>query len=142
MKKILLLSLLLVPFMAFADEPVQINGVDEPQWKDFAPPAFINVTEPKGIGKLNDTATYWYKRKVEFESGIEKCRTVEDSEAQFTCYQDLKVKQYQKNSDYNARLEAIEQSKMVPGEMFDRTNNMLPLGNITNMMHFQHNEIK
>ena len=59
---------------------------------------------------------------------------------QFTCYQDLKVKQYQKNSDYNARLEAIENSKMVPQEIYDKTTNMLPLGNITNMMRFQPNE--
>ena len=141
MKKILTLSLLfLAPICVIADEDTSVNGVEAPQWKDFAPSAFVDVKEPKGIGKFNDTATYWYKRRVEFENSIEQCKLLESSDLQFTCYQDLKVKQYQKNSDYNARLEAIENSKMVPQEIYDKTTNMLPLGNITNMMRFQPNE--
>ena len=50
MKKILILLTLLVPFAVIADEAITINGVNEPEWKDFAPHAFINVEVPKGIG--------------------------------------------------------------------------------------------
>ena len=68
MKKILILLAFLVPFAAIADDVVTINGVDEPEWKDFAPHAYINIEEPKGIGKLNETASYWYKRKADLDS--------------------------------------------------------------------------
>ena len=47
MKKILILLAFLVPFAAIADDVVTINGVDEPEWKDFAPHAYINIEEPK-----------------------------------------------------------------------------------------------
>ena len=142
MKKIIALSLLFVPLFAFAEESITINGIEEPQWKDFAPPAFVKIDIPKGIGKFNDTAVYWYKRKTEFEDGIEKCRAIENNEEKFSCYQQLKVKQYAKNSDYNARLEAMEQAQMGPREMYDRTNNMLPIsGQIGNFMKFQPNEM-
>lgn len=142
MKKIIVLSLLFVPVFAFAEEVLSINGVEEPQWKDFAPPAFVNVSAPKGLGKFNDSATYWYKRKVAFEEGIEKCRAIEETEPKFDCYQKLKVTQYAKNSDYNARLEAIDRAQKMPIEMYDKTNNMLPIsGQINNFMKFQPNEM-
>ena len=142
MKKILILSLLLVPLFAIAEEPVTINGIEEPQWKDFAPVAYVNVKEPKGLGKFNDVVAYWYKRKTEFDNGIEKCRAIEQNDAKFTCYQDLKVKQYQKNSDYNARIEAMERQRMNPQEMQDATTNMFPIGGYINTFSkFQPNEL-
>lgn len=142
MKKILILSLLLVPLFAIAEEEaVTINGIEEPQWKDFAPVAYKDVKEPKGLGKFNDVVAYWYKRRVEFDKGIEKCRETEPNDAKFTCYQDLKVKQYQKNSDYNARIEAMERQRMNPQEMQDATTNMYPIGGfINNFTKFQPNE--
>ena len=142
MKKFLILSLLLMPFVAVADETTIINGIDEPQWKDFAPVAYVNVKEPKGLGKFNDVVAYWYKRKVEFDKGIEQCRAIEQNEAQFTCYQELKVKQYQKNSDYNARIEAMERQRMNPQEIQNPTQNMYPIdGIINNFTKFQPNEL-
>ena len=62
--KLLILSMLLAPFCVFAQEAVTFNGITEPEWKDFAPQAFVNVEEPKGLGKLNEAALYWYKRKA------------------------------------------------------------------------------
>ena len=140
MKKILVMLAFIVPFAVSAEE---INGVNIPEWKDFVPPAYVDVEAPKGIGKLNETAKYWYKRKVEFEEGIEKCKSIENNEAQYSCYQDLKVKQYQKNSDYNARIEAMENARLGPQEMYDRTNNMLPIGGyLNNFSRFQPNELR
>lgn len=141
MKKLFLLLALSLPLFVIAEENFAINGVEEPQWKSFAPPAFVDVKEPRGLGRFNDTAAYWYKRRIEFESKIEECRAAESTEVKVACYQKLKVLQYQKNSDYNARLEAINNAKMVPQEMYDRTNNMIPLGGqINNFMHYQPNE--
>ena len=147
MKKIILLSLLLFPLCVFADDADNYLGIEEPQWKDFTPKAYVEVAPPKGLGKFNDTASYWYKRRVEFEHGIENCRAMQGVEAKASCYQDLKVLQYQKNSDYNARLEAIEKSKMMPQEMMNPTDNMLPiggfnpLGGLGTMMQYQQNEL-
>ena len=145
MKKIIILSLLslmLVPIIALAHEEVSLDGLEEPEWKDFAPIAYVDVKEPKGLNKFNDVIAYWYKRKVEFESGIEKCRAIEHNDEKISCYQDLKVKQYQKNSDYNARIEAMERQRMNPIEIQNPTSNMIPLGGlINNMTKFQPNEL-
>ena len=141
MKKILILLAIMVPISVIAEEA--LSGINEPEWKDFAPHAYINIEQPKGIGKLNETASYWYKRKADFESSIKECREMTNYDAQLSCYQEVKIKQYQKNSDYNARLEAQERARMVPQEMYDRTNTMLPIGGyLNNFARFQPNEIR
>lgn len=143
MKKIIATLLLFVPLFVFASEQEVVNGIEEPQWKDFAPKAYENVQEPKGLTKFNDVVAYWYKRKAEFDKGIEKCREIEKAESRVACYQELKVRQYQKNSDYNARLEAMEQQKMYPQEMQDSTSNMYPIGGLlNNFSKFQPNELR
>lgn len=144
MKKIiaLLLLSLSLPLFAVANEDISLAGLDEPQWKDFAPVAYVDVQEPKGLAKFNDVIAYWYKRKVEFDKNIEKCRALERNDEKFVCYQDLKVKQYQKNSDYNARIEAMEQERMNPVEMQNPTMNMYPVGGLLqNFSKYQPNEI-
>ena len=141
MKKIILLSLLILPLCVFAQDDYVVDGVEEPQWKDFAPVAYVNVSEPKGLAKFNDVLAYWYKRKVEFDKGIDKCREIQKSEDKIACFNDLKIKQYQKNSDYNARIEAMERQRMNPQEIQDPTQNMYPIGGIlNNIRQFQPNE--
>lgn len=144
MKKFLILLALLFPFAVMAsDETVTLDGFTEPAWKDFAPPAYVDIDEPKGLGKLNETAAYWYKRKTDFESSIQECRLMEDADAKFSCYQEVKVKQYQKNSDYNAKIEAQERAGLGPQEMYDKTNTMLPIGGyLNNFTRFQPNEFR
>ena len=139
MKKILALSLLILPLAAFAADDF---GVTIPEWSDFAPPAFVNVKEPRGIlGKLNVTAKYWYERKVAFEESLEACKAMEANDERFNCYEDLKVKQYKANSDYNARLEA-ELNPTIP-EMQSKTDTMLPInGYFNNMTRFMPNEFQ
>ena len=86
MKKILalktfILLALVLPFSAtIAEETVQLDGINEPQWKDFVPSNFIDAPEPKGLGKFNETSSYWYKRRVEFENGIQECRAMNDAD--------------------------------------------------------------
>lgn len=140
MKKFLVLVALLLSPCVIANE---VDGLTEPEWKDFVPPSYADVEEPKGLGKLNETASYWYKRRIEFNEAIEKCRSIEFADDKLSCYQDVKVKQYQKNSDYNARIEAQEQARMGPQEMYDRTDTMLPIGGYLNTFtRFQPNELR
>ena len=143
MKKFLLCCALILPLSVFSQEIVTFEGITEPEWKDFAPSSFADISEPKGIGKLNETAAYWYKRRVEFENSMNECHTMGDIDAQLSCFQEVKVKQYQKNSDYNARIEAMERARMCPEEMYDKTNNMLPIGGyLNNFSRFQPNELR
>ena len=142
MKKILALSLLSVPLFAFAETDF---GATVPQWSDFAPKAFVDVKEPKGLAKLNVNSKYWYARKVAFEEAISDCKALENNEDRFNCYDKVKTKQYRLNDDYNARLEAEMKNvsgSSIPG-MENRTDTMLPLGGyFNNMTNFMPNEFR
>ena len=143
LKTFILLTLLTPASVVFAEETVHLDNFNEPQWQDFVPSNYINAPEPKGLGKFNETSAYWYRRRVDFENGIEECRAMEDIDQKLGCYQQLKVKQYQQNSDYNARIEAQEQARMMPQEMYDRTDTMLPIGGyLNNFTKFQPNELR
>ena len=141
MKKFLATLLLMLPLTVFTEEDF---GIKVPQWKDFAPTAYIDVKEPKGLmGKLNVTAKYWYDRKVAFEEGLVNCKVIESHEERFSCYEDLKVKQFQENTVYNAKIEARSYDNGAIPEMYDRTDNMLPVGNyINNFSRMMPNEIR
>ncbi len=139
MKKILIALSLILPLAAFADD----LGLNAPQWKDFAPKTFVDVQEPKGLGKFNVTAKYWYERRIAFEEGIAECQTIEAYDERFTCYESLKVKQFKENTDYNARIEAQRQASASIPEMSDRTDNMLQLNNYVNTYtRFMPNELR
>ena len=143
MKRILSILLAAIPLCVSAVDVVNFDGITEPEWKDFAPSNFADVTEPKGFGKLNETAAYWYKRRVDFETSMDECRLIDDVGEKTACFQEVKVKQYQQNSDYNARIEAMERARMCPQEMYDKTNNMLPIGGyLDNFSRFQPNELR
>ena len=142
MKKIITLLMLSLPLLVCAKDDISLDGLEEPQWKDFAPVAYVDVKEPEGLAKFNDVVAYWYKRRVEFDNGIEKCRGLERNNERLVCYQNLKVKQYQKNSDYNARLEAMERERMNPQEIQMPTTNMYPIGGLLeNFGRYQPNEL-
>ena len=81
MKKILTALLLLVPLAVLADNDY---GMNVPKWEDFAPKAFVNVDEPKGLGKLNVTAKYWYERRLTFYDDLAECRETESHEERFS----------------------------------------------------------
>ena len=140
MKRLVATCLLLTPLLAFAEEDM---GVLVPQWTDFAPKAFVNVKEPKGLSKLNPDYKYWYERKVEFESALNECKAFEANDERFNCYEKLKVIQYRLNNNYNARMEAkINGTTPSVPEMHSRTDTMLPLGGyLNNMMQYMPNEM-
>lgn len=139
MKKIVLACMLIVPFAVFAEEDF---GVNVPEWSDFAPKAFVNVTEPKGLQKLNVNSKYWYQRRVNFETAIDECKALEANDERFGCYETLKTKEFKLNDDYNAKLEAeLNRRTAIPG-MESQADNMLPLGGYMNTLKFMPNEIR
>lgn len=141
MKKIVALILLLIPLAAFAEQDF---GVNVPEWKDFAPKAYINVQAPKGLSKWNPNVVYWFERRVEFQDTLDACRSLEASDERFSCYEKLKVEQYKLNNDYNARLEAkINGVSSVPG-MESPTDKMIPINGdfINNTTRWMPNEFR
>jgi len=131
MKRFFTLCLLFFPLAVCAEEDF---GVNVPEWKDFSPSAFVDVKEPRGLGKLNVTAKYWYERKVEFEAAMEECKSHDANDERFSCYENIKVKQYKLNNDYNARIEAqMNERSSIPG-MNSATDNMLPISGYLNQM--------
>ena len=133
MKKFFISLALLFPLVSLAED----FGLNIPQWKDFAPTAFVDVNEPKGFGKFNVTAKYWYQRRLAFEEGLAECAEYETHEEKFSCYERLKIKQFKENTEYNARIEAQQQSMSGIPEMQNRTDTMLPInmfGGYTQMM--------
>ena len=138
MKKFFISLALLLPLASIAED----FGLNVPQWKDFAPTAFIDVKEPKGIGKFNVTAKYWYQRRLAFEDGIEACSSLETHEEKFNCYEILKVKQFKENTEYNARIEAQQQSMSSIPEMQNRTDTMLPINMFGAYSQMMPNELR
>lgn len=128
MKKIIVSMLFLLPLTALADD----YGMRVPEWKDFAPSAFVDVEEPKGLGKFNVTAKYWYERKTKFEDALVNCQALASYEDRFSCYEELKVNQFKENTDYNARIEAKQNITGGIPEMQNRTDTMLPINNYIN----------
>lgn len=133
MKRFIVSLALLLPLASFAED----FGLNVPQWKDFAPTAFIDVQEPKKLGRFNVTAKYWYERRLAFEEGIDACKALETHEEKFSCYEALKVKQFQLNTEYNAKIEAQQKTMSGIPEMQNRTDTMLPInmfGGYANMI--------
>ncbi len=142
MNKFILL-ILAAAFILPVQAEEQDYGFTIPEWGDFAPSAYVNVEEPKGLGKLNEIASYWYKRKTDFEAGLEECKALETNDERFTCYDQLKVQQYKENSDYNAKMEAQQRAGSNIKEMNSMQDNMLPINNyINSFTRFQPNEIR
>ena len=139
MKKIFISLALLMPLIAFANEDF---GLNIPQWKDFAPTAFIDIKEPKGIGKFNVTAKYWYERKLAFDEGISNCKALESHEEKFSCYETLKVTQFKLNTEYNAKIEAQQQNMSGIPEMRNRTDTMLPINMFSGYSQMMPNELR
>ena len=140
MKNFIVICLLFMPLAVFAEEDF---GVNVPEWKDFAPTAFVNVKEPKGLGKLNVTAKYWYERRADFETSLNECKNITAGDERFSCYEQLKVKQYKLNNDYNAKIEAqVLERSSIPG-MNSQSDNMLPIGGyLDQMTKFMPSEIR
>jgi hypothetical protein len=117
-------------------------GLNIPQWKDFAPTAFVDVSEPKGFGKFNVTAKYWYERRLAFEEGLAVCANKESHEEKFACYEALKVNQFTLNTEYNAKIEAQQQNMQAIPEMRNRTDTMLPLNMFGGYAQMMPNELR
>lgn len=49
MKKILVLLAIMLPLCAAAEDVVSLDGLNEPEWKSFVPPAYVDVEDRKSV---------------------------------------------------------------------------------------------
>ena len=73
---------------------------------------------------------------------IQECKAKENFDEKCACFENLKIEQFKKNTDYNARLEAKQTNMQLP-EMQSQTDNMLQINNyLNNFSKFQYNEMQ
>lgn len=69
-----------------------------PEWTEFCPPKYCESTE----SIFSKDATYWYKRRIQFEKSIEKCSIYKDTELD-NCYIEIREAEARKNKVWDVR---------------------------------------
>lgn len=96
MKKLLIIAFI---FSGVASLP-SIAAVLEPEWTEFCPPRYCDSNE----NKFSKDATYWYKRRIQFEKSLAKCSAYKGVQ-QDKCYDELRAAEDRKNKVWDVRQE-------------------------------------
>ncbi|MBQ3311494.1 hypothetical protein IJG72_05390 [bacterium] len=72
----------------------------EPEWTEFCPPRYCDSYE----NTFSKDATYWYKRRLQFQNALSKCSAYKDAE-QDNCYAELRAAEERKNKVWDVRQE-------------------------------------
>ena len=92
---IVLLSLVL--FLASA---VCYAAIFAPEWTEFCPPRYCESNE----NAFSKDATYWYKRRMQFEKSLAKCSAFRGEELD-NCYAEIRAAEERKNKVWDVRQE-------------------------------------
>ena len=106
MKKTILIFTLLLFASAMAET------IKAPEWKEFCPEEYL---EAKQVKEDKDQS-YWYWRRLQFETAVDKCEKSEDIN---TCYNDIRRAEEKKSGKWiapkNAYNEALERTRQKAG---------------------------
>lgn len=95
MKKIIIASMVLgIAVMAVK------ASVLAPEWTEFCPPRYCDSNE----NAFSKDATYWYKRRLQFNNALVKCSAYEGAELD-SCYDELRAAEGRKNQVWGVRQE-------------------------------------
>ena len=94
MKKIIATAIL------FAEMTVlSVNAaVFAPEWTEFCPPKYCESNE----NVFSKDATYWYKRRLQFNNALAKCATYQGAQLD-KCYEELRAAEARKNEVWDVR---------------------------------------
>ena len=92
-KKLIIVSSVMF-FMSFACYAVILA----PEWTEFCPPRYIDSNE----NMFSKDATYWYKRRLQFEKSLEKCSHFKGEELE-SCYAEIREAEARKNKVWDVR---------------------------------------
>ena len=71
-----------------------------PEWTEFCPPRYCDSNE----NAFSKDATYWYKRRIQFQSALAKCSALKGEELD-NCYNEIRAAEGRKNQVWAVRQE-------------------------------------
>ena len=96
MKKLLITAMMFAGIVNIA-----VNAaVFAPEWTEFCPPRYCDSNE----NKFSKDATYWYKRRIQFNNALAKC-AVYQGEQLDSCYEEIRAAEMRKNKVWDVRQE-------------------------------------
>ena len=69
-----------------------------PEWTEFCPPIYCDSNETV----FSKDATYWYKRRMQFNDALHKCSAYKDADLK-NCYDELRAAEERKNKVWDVR---------------------------------------
>ena len=72
--------------------------VFEPEWTEFCPPRYCDSNE----NAFSKDATYWYKRRVQFQRSLQRCSEFKGAELD-GCYEEIRAHEARKNKVWDVR---------------------------------------
>ena len=97
MKKFLVLLLIFLDFAVITSASASIFP---PEWTEFCPPRYCESNE----NVFSKDATYWYKRRLQFNNAIAKCSAYKDEQLD-SCYEEIRAAEERKNKVWSVRQE-------------------------------------
>lgn len=83
--------------MFFVGQACQ-SAVFAPEWTEFCPPKYCESNE----NVFSKDATYWYKRRLQFEKSLRRCSEYKGSELK-SCYEEIRTAEERKNKVWDVR---------------------------------------
>ena len=74
------------------------SAVFAPEWTEFCPPKYCESNE----NIFSKDATYWYKRRLQFEKSLRRCSEYKGSELN-SCYNEIRTAEERKNKVWDVR---------------------------------------
>ena len=71
-----------------------------PEWTEFCPPRYCDSNE----NAFSKDATYWYKRRLQFNNALAKCSAFKGEELD-NCYKEIRAAEGRKNQVWAVRQE-------------------------------------
>ena len=96
-----LIKLAIVALIMFIMPVITCQGaVFAPEWTEFCPPKYCDSNE----NKFSKDATYWYKRRLQFNNALAKCSAYQGKQLD-NCQEELRAAELRKNKVWDVRYE-------------------------------------
>jgi len=91
-------SILTLFVMIFSVTSICYAVVFAPEWTEYCPPRYCESNE----NAFSKDATYWYKRRIQFEKSLAQCSLYKGVERD-SCYEEIRAAEERKNKVWDVR---------------------------------------
>jgi len=95
-KKIIIASVIFLGITVMT----KAETIFEPEWTEFCPPRYCDSNK----NAFSKDATYWYKRRMQFEKSLAKCSEYKGEKLD-KCYGEIREAEARKNKVWDVRQE-------------------------------------